>query len=150
MTRIVVAPNAMTQEQRSYNMSRIRSSANRSTELAMIKFFREYGVKGWRRHVLLAGKPDFVFRKQHIALFIDGCFWHGCEQHCQQPKSNIQYWHNKLRFNKQRDREVNAKLHEKGWIVIRVWEHTVRQLSNILSPENLPKELLYLLNSLNQ
>jgi G:T-mismatch repair DNA endonuclease (very short patch repair protein) len=55
-----------------------------------------------------------------------------------------------LRFNKQRDREVNAKLHEKGWIVIRVWEHTVRQLSNILSPENLPKELLYLLNSLNQ
>jgi DNA mismatch endonuclease (patch repair protein) len=74
----------------------------------------------------LLGKPDFADRKRKIAVFIDGCFWHGCPRHGHYPKSNAQFWKNKILTNKKRDKRFNLKLKENGWRVIRVWEHELR------------------------
>ena len=67
----------ISQQARSEIMSHVRSSGNKTTELAMIKVFKANGVKGWRRKYPIFGKPDFVFPKQRLAIFVDGCFWHG-------------------------------------------------------------------------
>ncbi|AZS42350.1 Very short patch repair protein [Microbacterium oxydans] len=64
-----------------------------------------------------------MFTKLRIAVFIDGCFWHGCPQHATLPKRNADYWVPKLRQNVQRDRETTTLLHEAGWTVLRFWEH---------------------------
>ena len=81
-----------TKEQRSKNMSAIRSMGNASTELRMLKLFRLYKIYGWRRHLSsVAGKPDFVFKKEKLAVFLDGCFWHGCSLCKLNAKSNQEY-----------------------------------------------------------
>jgi DNA mismatch endonuclease (patch repair protein) len=131
MGNIVISNSNYTQ-QRSFNMSRIRSRGNRSTEMAMIALFRQHGITGWLRHFPLIGRPDFVFKKQRVAVFVDGCFWHGCAKHYRQPKNNNQYWNRKLQMNKKRDQEITATLREKGWDVIRIWEHDIRNCSGIL------------------
>ena len=66
---------------------------------------------------------DMVFRPAKVAVFIDGCFWHGCPDHGSKPKSNRDYWLPKLRANKRRDAEIDLALRKSGWLVIRVWEH---------------------------
>ena len=73
---------------RSEIMSRIRSKGNQRTEMAMVKLFRAHKITGWRRHYPIEGKPDFVFLKQRVAIFVDGCFWHGCPKCYRQPKTN--------------------------------------------------------------
>lgn len=96
-------------------MAAIKSRGNKDTELKLASIFRAYGLKGWRRHCALPGKPDFVFPKQHLAIFVDGCFWHGCPKHGRKPDSNKNYWLAKLRLNKSRDRKVNRLLRNCGW-----------------------------------
>ena len=66
---------------------------------------------------------DIVFRPTKVAVFIDGCFWHGCPEHGSKPKTNRDYWLPKLRANKRRDTEIDLALRKAGWLVIRVWEH---------------------------
>ena len=112
---------------RSDVMSRIRSRGNAGTELALMAVFRAHGLKGWRRKQAVFGKPDFVFRSNRVAVFVDGCFWHGCPKHGTQPKSNTAFWSEKLRGNKVRDRLVNTTLRKAGWKVVRVWEHELRR-----------------------
>ena len=112
---------------RSEVMSRIRPHGNKGTELALIALFREYGLTGWRRRQPLFGKPDFVFRKNKVALFVDGCFWHGCPQHGTQPKTNASFWSKKIGANRARDRVVNSTLRASGWKVVRDWEHELRK-----------------------
>ena len=85
------------------------------------------------------GKPDFVFPKKKIALFVDGCFWHQCPRHSNMPKNNREFWEKKLKANKDRDKFVNKELRKLGWIVIRVWEHEMR------SPENVAQKILKLM-----
>jgi len=104
-------------------MSAIRKRGNNSTELRLATVFRKHGISGWRRHVAIEGNPDFVFPKLKIAVFADGCFWHGCRWHCRPPSSNCDYWYPKLARNKQRDRLNSIALRKRGWLVIRVWEH---------------------------
>src|SRR5690349_16360382 len=99
-------PDVFTKAKRSRCMSSIRSSGNKDTELKLIVIFRESGIKGWRRNQGLHGKPDFVFRKERVALFVDGCFWHGCPRHGRTPGSNEDYWGPKLARNKLRDARV--------------------------------------------
>ena len=111
---------------RSEVMAAIRSTGNRTTEEALASAFRRLGVKGWRRHVDLPGKPDFVFREQRLAVFVDGCFWHNCPKHGHVPRSNISYWREKLARNKARDAKVNRELAGRGWRVLRIWEHSVK------------------------
>ena len=73
----------------------------------------------------LTGKPDIVFSKQKIVIFIDSCFWHGCPLHCRKPKSNKSYWHSKILRNKKRDKSVSKQLKRRGWKVLRFWEHSI-------------------------
>lgn len=68
-------------------------------------------------------RPDVVFTKKRVAVFVDGCFWHRCEEHCVIPKSNVDYWEPKLEANARRDQMVSSLLQSEGWTVIRVWEH---------------------------
>jgi DNA mismatch endonuclease (patch repair protein) len=68
-------------------------------------------------------RPDVVFTRSRVAVFVDGCFWHGCPEHQVVPKSNPDYWIPKLRRNIERDREVDAALEDDGWTVLRFWEH---------------------------
>ena len=104
-------------------MSRIRSRGNKDTELALVKSFRRHRIIGWRRNQAVFGKPDFIFPKLKLAIFVDGCFWHGCPQHATKPKNNRAFWHRKLSANKKRDRLVTQTLRKLGWQVLRIWEH---------------------------
>jgi DNA mismatch endonuclease (patch repair protein) len=104
-------------------MASIRSTGNKDTELRLVSIFRAARIIGWRRHLPLLGRPDFVFRRQRVAIFVDGCFWHGCSQHGRQPETNTAYWAQKLARNAARDRLVSKGLGETGWTVIRIWEH---------------------------
>ncbi len=72
---------------------------------------------------LLQVRPDFVFSKARLAVFVDGCFWHGCPKHGTQPVGNRAFWRNKLARNKARDRIVNRTLRQHGWTVLRIWQH---------------------------
>jgi DNA mismatch endonuclease (patch repair protein) len=115
-------PDVFTKAKRSAVMARIRGSGNKDTELRMIALFRARGITGWRRNVRLFGKPDFVFRAAKLAVFVDGCFWHGCPRHATMPANNRAFWQVKLARNAARDREVTRALHKAGWRVLRVWE----------------------------
>ena len=74
-------------------------------------------LKGLRR------RADIVFGPAKVAVFIDGCFWHGCPLHATQPKANEAWWRQKLEANRKRDQETDRKLSEAGWTVIRAWAH---------------------------
>ena len=115
-----------TKKKRSEVMSRIRGSGNKDTELALIKLLRIHNIRGWRRNQRLFGKPDFVFYKAKVAIFVDGCFWHGCPKHSTQPKTNREFWMRKLTNNKRRDKLVNGELRKLGWRVVRIWEHSLK------------------------
>jgi DNA mismatch endonuclease (patch repair protein) len=71
-------------------------------------------------------RPDFVFPKSRTAVFVDGCFWHGCPKHATKPANNRAFWRRKLAGNKTRDRVVNRALRRAGWRVLRIWEHELR------------------------
>lgn len=107
---------------RSAIMSAVRGRGNRSTELQLALLLREHRITGWRRGAPMPGKPDFVFRANKVAVFVDGCFWHGCPRHGRMPKTRIAFWTTKLARNAQRDRAVTRALRESGWMVLRVWE----------------------------
>lgn len=88
----------------------------------MITFFKEHSIKGWQRNYKIYGKPDFVFRKQKTAVFLDGCFWHGHDCRNTRPSQNAEYWQKKRAKNMARDADVTAHLEKLGWTVIRIWE----------------------------
>lgn len=79
-------------------------------------------------------RPDFVFPKLKLAVFVDGCFWHGCPKHATKPKNNAAFWRKKLAGNKRRDARVTRVLRRAGWRVLRIWEHTLRWAT--LKPQN--------------
>ena len=126
-----------TRRKRSEVMSRIRSRGNGTTEAALAAVFRELGVTGWRRHVRVPGRlkdgsrfslrPDFVFRSARIAVFVDGCFWHGCPRHGARPSGNRKFWLAKFARNRARDRRDTRRLKSCGWKVLRLWEHELRK-----------------------
>ena len=68
-------------------------------------------------------RADIAFTKARVAVFVDGCFWHGCPIHGTWPKSNAEFWRDKIETNRRRDRDTNERLESAGWKVIRVWEH---------------------------
>src|ERR1700686_5489548 len=100
----------LTREQRSRNMASIRSKGNATTERAFLRLLRRRRITGWRRHVNLPGRPDFVFRSRKVAVFIDGCFWHGCPRCYRLPEDNRPYWKAKVHSNRQRERRRPRKL----------------------------------------
>lgn len=112
-------------------MSRIRSAGNRSTELRLVSLMKEAGITGWRRRFGLMGNPDFVFPKERVAVFVDGCFWHGCPRCRNIPLTNAAYWAAKNERNRTRDRLVARLLRREGWTVVRIWEHSFRRPKGI-------------------
>lgn len=114
-------------------MSTIRGRRNKSTELALVAIFRLHGITGWRRHLNLPGRPDFVFRRDRLVIFVDGCFWHGCPAHSRHVSASGKYWIEKIARNRERDRRVRRVLRASGWRVIRIWEHDLRYPSRVLS-----------------
>jgi DNA mismatch endonuclease (patch repair protein) len=113
-----------TKKQRSYNMSRVRASETKA-ELKLTSFFKALGFVYQPKNIY--GKPDFVHRKEKIAIFIDGCFWHKCPKHFKAPASNKKFWKDKINKNVKRDKAVIKKLRKDGWRVIRIWEHDVKK-----------------------
>ncbi len=123
--------DVFTKAKRSDVMSRIRGSGNKETELALMKLLRRHHITGWCRHQPVFGKPDFIFREARLAVFVDGCFWHGCPKHCKTPAGNRQFWKKKLAANKARDRRVNHVLRKDGWRVVRIWEHDLAKRGEV-------------------
>jgi DNA mismatch endonuclease (patch repair protein) len=111
---------------RSEVMAAIKSAGNKDTELKLIAIFRANGITGWRRNQKLPGRPDFVFRRERLPVFVDGCFWHGCRWHCRMPQDNRRYWQNKISRNAERDRTKTRLLRRAGWRVLRLWQHSLK------------------------
>ena len=117
--------DCFSKSKRSSVMSRIRSRGNSSTEDRLIQIMRRYGIKGWRRKSKLPGRPDFVFHRQKLVVFVDGDFWHGNPKNFRLPKSNVKYWEKKIYGNRARDKQINRQLRRLGWKVVRVWESSL-------------------------
>ena len=109
-------------EKRSQIMKCVKSSGNKSTEMRLISYFNSHHITGWRRNYKVKGHPDFVFLEKRIAIFVDGCFWHGHDCRNTRPSENSEYWAKKRKRNIDHDREVTALFEHRGWTVIRIWE----------------------------
>jgi DNA mismatch endonuclease (patch repair protein) len=120
-------PDCFDPAKRSEIMSRIRAE-NTAPEAALHALLRRWLPSDeWEPHPRdIAGRPDAYLRFQRIAIFVDGCFFHGCPQHFRPPETNADYWLPKIKRNRKRDREVNRTLRGQGIRVIRVWEHDLK------------------------
>lgn len=99
---------------RSEIMSKVRSKGNKSTEIRLIEIFAARGIKGWRRNYPVKGHPDFVFLKEKIAVFVDGCFWHGHDCRNTRPKQNEEFWQAKREKNIAHDKAVTEEFIRRG------------------------------------
>lgn len=108
-------------------MASIRNRGNRSTEWRLRARLAASGLRGWRVYAAdIYGKPDFVFDQKQVAIFVDGCFWHGCRKCRRVPATHKSFWTTKIEANRKRDRLVSRTLRKRGWTVIRLWEHQLR------------------------
>lgn len=126
-------PDVFTKARRPEVMSRIRGRGNKATELTLARLLRTKGITDWRRHQPVFGRPDFIFRQQRVAIFVDGCFCHGCPKYSNMPASNRAFWMKKLTGNHTRDGLVTRTLRKDGWRVVRVWEHNLRKPTRVLA-----------------
>ena len=115
----------LTPAERSCLMSRIRSKET-SPEMLFRKALWTAGLR-YRLKTKLPGKPDLVFPSAKVAVFVDGCFWHGCPHHGKVPKSNQGFWVKKFTRNIARDLATNAALSALGWLALRFWEHDIKK-----------------------
>ncbi len=125
-----------TRAERSALMAKVRGRGNLTTEAALAKLLRSQGWSGWRRQQVVRGRaaagerfqmrPDFVFAARRLAVFVDGCFWHGCPRHGTRPQGNAAFWRAKFRRNQARDRRDTRRLRRAGWLVLRLWEHELK------------------------
>ena len=125
-----------TRAERSALMAKVRGRGNLTTEQALAKLLRAEGWSGWRRQQVVRGRaaggegfqvrPDFVFPVRRLAVFVDGCFCHGCPRHGTRPRGNAAFWRAKFRRNRARDRRDTRRLRRAGWQVLRLWEHELR------------------------
>lgn len=142
MARLAYGSRIMTdflsRAERSTRMSAIRGRDNKTTERILAGMFRRHGVTGWRRHVPLPAKPDFVFPRQRVAVLVYGCFWHGCPVHYRPPTTCRAFWRNKLDANRRHDREVTSAPRRAGWQVLRIWEHALHTQRRSCSASQAP------------
>ena len=134
-----------TTEKRSQVMKQVKSKGNKSTEIKIIDYFKEKHITGWRRNYKAKGHPDFVFPEQRIALFIDGCFWHGHDCRNTKPVTNTGFWDSKRQYNMEHDQIITRLFEKRGWTVIRIWECELKKknrgvLDQKLAPINHPVE----------
>lgn len=110
------------QAKRSEIMKRIHPKGNKTTELKLIEIFKNLSIVGWRRNYPVIGHPDFVFLNKRIAIFVDGCFWHGHDCRNTKPADNAEYWAKKRTRNIEHDRAITELFERRGWTVVRIWE----------------------------
>ena len=115
----------LTKTQRSHCMSRIKSK-NTGLEKLFREKVRGLGIKGYRLHYNLPGKPDIYFSQGRLAVFVDGCFWHGCPRCYTRPATNKDFWTAKIKKNRRRDGTVNRQLRKEGIRIIRFWGHQIK------------------------
>ena len=131
-------PDTMTKEQRHYCMSRIRGKDTRP-EMVVRRWLHSEGFRYSLHSRRLPGCPDIVLRRYHTVIFINGCFWHGhpgCDMF-RMPRSNVEFWQEKIRRNKERDAQEVAALEALGWNVIVVWECELSRRARDLTLRNL-------------
>ena len=131
-------PDTMTREQRHYCMSRIRGKDTRP-EMVVRRYLHAHGFRYSLHSRRLPGCPDIVLRKYHTVIFINGCFWHGhpgCAKFSM-PRSNVEFWQEKIRRNKERDAQEVGALEALGWNVIVVWECELSRRARDLTLRNL-------------
>ncbi len=116
--------DTMTKEQRSYAMSRIRSKWTLQ-EKKIHNILKGRKIKH-KMHPKMFGSPDMLIGDTKTAVFLDGCFWHGCPKCYIEPKTNRAYWIPKIRRNISRDREVKKRLKKEGYKIVRIWEHEIK------------------------
>jgi DNA mismatch endonuclease (patch repair protein) len=130
---------------RSHTMSKIRGKGNRTTEVRLRYALVRAGISGWKMHATMDGRPDFYFADHKLALFVDGCFWHGCI-HCGHiPHTNRAFWRAKIARNRMRARRWDRKLRAQGVVVRHIWEcqlkndltRVMRRLTRILKARNI-------------
>lgn len=115
-----------TKEQRSKNMKAIRSK-NTKMEVLASKYLWNNGIR-FRKNVKdLFGKPDIAIKKYKVVIFLDSCFWHKCPEHFIKPSTNIKFWEDKIAANVARDIKVNEYYKNRGWHVLRIWEHEIKK-----------------------
>lgn len=118
---------------RSEIMAANRGRGNLSTEQRLCEVLTEAGILGWRTNAKeMVGKPDLVFDDEKLAVFADGCFWHGCNKCRSIPKTNSEYWGAKIAANVARDKRVSRYLRRCGWHIIRVWEHDLKRRPEVV------------------
>lgn len=114
--------DVLTKRQRSYNMSRIRGT-DTEPEISLRRALRRHGLRLGVSNSKVIGRPDLTHKRAKVAIFVDGCFWHGCPRHMQWPRSNALFWRRKILGNMSRDKSVTKQLVRDGWTVVRIWEH---------------------------
>lgn len=115
----------LTKEQRRKNMQNIRSKGTRPENIVR-KELKKRKIYFTQHIKTIPGKPDFVFRRKKVVVFIDSDFWHGNPERFIMPNTNTEYWKNKIEGNKKRDIEINNKLKSLGWNIIRIWEYDLK------------------------
>ena len=123
----VAAPYPMPSTAAATAVMRGNRSRDTTPEVRLRSALHRRGLR-FRKHVAIATaarpvRPDVVFPRQRVAVFVDGCFWHGCPEHGTWPAANSAYWTRKLDRNQERDRETTRRLTDDGWVVLRFWEH---------------------------
>ncbi len=129
--------DVFSKEKRSQVMKAVKSKNTKTTEMKIIQIFKELGIKGWRRTYPLIGKPDFVFPRKRIIVFVDGCFWHGHDCRNVTPSANADFWNAKRLYNKEHDALVTETLQQKNWTVIRIWECELKKKNRELLLEKI-------------
>lgn len=118
-------------------MSQIRGRDTKP-ELILRRALWSAGLR-YRLHLRVTGRPDIAFPRSRVAVFCDGCFWHGCPDHSVNPKTNVTFWKTKIGKNRVRDEWVAAELRAEGWTVIRFWEHDIK-----IKPEKLARRVKHI------
>ena len=118
-------------EIRSRIMASVPSKGNRSTEQLLGSMLWQSGLRGYRKQWPVAGHPDFAWPGIKLAVFVDGCFWHGCRRCRNLPQSNASFWREKIDGNQRRDKQVTVSLRRAGWTVLRVKECELRLPSTL-------------------
>jgi len=114
--------------ERSRSMAAVRARQNRTTERRLRFALVRAGIRGWRLHRRdVEGTPDFLFADHRLAVFVDGCFWHGCPRCGHVPKTNHPFWAAKIARNRERDSATAQRLHSDGYRVLRFWEHELKE-----------------------
>lgn len=124
----------MSQENRRKNMQAVRSMNSGMENKVSAELWKK-GYRFRRNVKSLNGKPDIAIKKYKIVIFLDSCFWHGCNLHGEIPKTNVEFWTEKISRNKQRDLDVNKYYENLGWNTLRIWEHDIKKNFNSVIEE---------------